>query len=86
MLVILKNLIGRCGGLCKLSAQGVGFRLIVFERFERDEGEKARTVRIRLFLCREMFFGKKHKIVLWGGYKRSPLVLWLAKVSCCFTY
>lgn len=48
MLVILKSIIARCGGLCKLSAQGVGFWLIVFERFERDEGEKARTVRIWL--------------------------------------
>ncbi|MBA7522758.1 hypothetical protein ES705_14878 [subsurface metagenome] len=59
-------------------AQGVGFRLIW------NEGEKARTVRIWLVLCREMFFGKKHKTVLWGGYMRSPLMLWLAKVSYWF--
>ena len=63
-----------------LFAQGVGFRLIW------NEGEKARTGRIRLVLCREMFFGKKHKVVLWGGYKRSPLILWLAKVSYLFYY
>ncbi|MHA1491150.1 MAG: hypothetical protein ACTSRI_16065 [Promethearchaeota archaeon] len=38
-------------------------------------------------LCREVFFGKKHENLLWGGYKRSPLILWLAKKKvysyCC---
>ncbi len=35
-------------GIMLLFAQGVGFRPIVFERSERDEGEKARTVRVWL--------------------------------------
>ena len=56
-----------------LFAQGVGFRPIVFERLERDEVEKARTVCtwFKAVFCREMFFfdflGKKNIRMFCGG-------------------
>ena len=70
MLCFLKE---RCLRFSLLFAQGVGFRPIVFERFERDEVEKASRGLswFKAIFCREMFFfdflGKKNIRMYCGG-------------------